>query len=197
MSDLQTLRAKADKLGVKYHHRAGPAKIQQAIDDFLSGTTDKTEPEPEYVQVVEANERKKEGVAIIPMTAEEYRKWEAGERRKMAGALVRVRVQCMNPMKKEWPGEILSVGSPKVGTFKKYIPFNNEPYHVPKIILDMMKERQCSVFYNAPGPHGQQIRKSRLINEFAIEELPPLTQEEIKQLATKQAMARGEADLRT
>jgi hypothetical protein len=113
--------------------------------------------------------------------------------RKSAGRLIRCRIQCMNPAKKDWPGEIFSVGSAKLGTFKKFVPFNSpEPYHLPQIIYDMLVEKKCTVFYTERDERGNKIRKGRLVNEFAIEVLPPLTKNELSDLARTQALRAGQ-----
>ena len=99
----------------------------------------------------------------------------------------------MNPGKKEWHGEFISVGSAKLGTFKKFIPFGTgEPYHVPRIIYNELKAKQCSQFYTVKGHGKQKVRKSKLINEYVIDELPPITIQELKDLALQQAMAKGQ-----
>jgi hypothetical protein len=94
----------------------------------------------------------------------------------------------MNPMKKEWPGEMFSAGSAKLGTFKKYVPFDGNPYHIPQIIYDMIQERKCSTFYTERDERGREKRVSRLIKEFAIEDLAPLTSQELEDLAKVQAL---------
>ena len=128
------------------------------------------------------------------MTEAEFRKKELGEARREAGALVRCRITCMNPNKKNWTGEIISVGSARMGTFKKFIPFNfEEPYHVPKAIYEYLKERKCRVGTTVKLPNGQEVNRHKLINEFAIEVLPPLTQDELEDLRHRQAMAQGTA----
>ena len=99
----------------------------------------------------------------------------------------------MNPSKKEWPGEIVSVGSAKLGTFKKYIPFNSaEPYHIPKIIYDMLMDKKCTIFSSVTDERGNTVRKGRLVNEYAIEILEPLTKEELSELARTQALKAGQ-----
>ena len=109
-----------------------------------------------------------------------------------ATKLVRIRVTCMNPAKKEWEGEIITVGNAGVGTYKKYIPFNaDEGWHVPNIIYQALQERQCQVFVSSKTKNGVTIRQGKLIKEFAIEVLPPLTEEELKDLAQRQAMAKS------
>ena len=98
----------------------------------------------------------------------------------------------MNPNKKEWEGEIITAGNAGVGTFKKYIPFNaDEGWHVPNIIYQVLKGRECQVFSTVTGPRGNKFRKGKLIKEFAIEVLPPLTEDELKDLAQRQAMAKS------
>ena len=100
---------------------------------------------------------------------------------------------CMNPMKKEWAGELLSVGSAKHGTFKKFIPFDGEPYHIPKIIYDMMKERECTIFSTVKQKDGRggDIRKGKLAPAYNIVDLEPLTSAELEKLADKQALAKA------
>jgi hypothetical protein len=107
-----------------------------------------------------------------------------------AARLVRIRVVCMNPMKKDWEGEIFTVANAVVGTFKKYVPFgNDEGWHVPNIIYQQIKSRMCQTFVNAKSRNGVTIRQGKLIKEFAVEVLPDLTEAELKELAQRQAMA--------
>jgi hypothetical protein len=106
--------------------------------------------------------------------------------------LVRIRLTCMNPAKKEWDGEIITAGNAGVGSFKKFVPFNaEEGWHVPRIIFQVLKDRQCPVFYTDKVKNGVTMRRSKLIKEFAIEVLDPLTQEELHDLAQRQAMAKS------
>ena len=131
--------------------------------------------------------------APIPMTDDEFQLMQGNQRKKDINRLVRIRIQCMNPLKKEWPGEIISVGSAKMGTFKKFIPFTaDEPYHIPQIMYEELMSRKCTVFTTKSLPNGQKVRKGKLIAEFAIEVLAPLTAAEIKDLAQRQAMAAGQ-----
>lgn len=174
-------RDRADELGISYHHNAADATIQKLIDAHEAAQ----KPGFEALPPDECE----------PMLREEYmNKYHSlAIRRKDANRLVRCRIQCMNPAKKEWPGEIISVGSAKLGTFKKFIPFNSpEAYHIPKIIYDVMKDKKCTVFYTATDERGNKIRKGRLIDEFAIEVLPNLTPDELSDLARKQALQAGQ-----
>jgi len=175
------VREQANTLGIKYHHNASDETIQKLIDSQST-----------------ANELP-EGVLprdkCQPMDQETFsRKYgRKGLDRKEVAQLIRCRIQCMNPAKKDWPGEIFSVGSAKLGTFKKFVPFNSpEPYHLPRIIYDMLVEKKCTVFHTVTDTRGNKIRKGRLVNEFAIEVLPPLTKEELSDLARQQALKAGQ-----
>ena len=180
-SKLETLKARADLMGIKYHHKAGVDKLRKLVNDVINTG-------PDTIEDTEENT----GPAPITefLTAAEFASLNLRKRRRNAGSLVRVRVVCMNPGKKDWEGEIFSVGSAKLGTFKKYVPFNSEDgYHVPQIMLDMIKERKCAIFQTVKGPKGNKIRKAKLVPEFSVEVLTPLSKEELKDLAQQQAMS--------
>jgi len=187
------VREQADLLHIKYHHRAGVEKIQRLIDDHTSGVPVKLAPVVEKIAQETVAIDPLTAAPVKPMTKAQYRDHQRAENKRKVASLIRCRVQCMNPNKKEWPGEIISVGSAKLGTFKKFIPFNSgEPYHIPKIIYDVLMEKKCSAFYTVNDVHGHKVRKSRLISEYAIEVLPPLTKVELSDLARKQAMQAGQ-----
>lgn len=170
---LEQLKIRADRLGVKYHPSIGMEKLREKIAEFEAGqATESEEPSEETP------------VAARPETENERRQRIKDE----ANKLVRVRVSCMNPYKREWEGEILTSGNTIVGTVKKYVPFNVE-WHVPQILLNMLQERMCQIFVSKKTKHGVTVREGKLIKEFAIEILDPLTPEELKDLAQQQAMA--------
>lgn len=193
-ANLELLQSQATKLGLKYHHRAGEDKLRALIGEYLLHNPEKAGlllPEGTKLESApeETLEPAKPNLDYVPMTGDEYKKISQSEAKRKAGALRRIRCTNMNQTKKQWPGEIISVGSAKIGTFKKYIPFNNEPYHVPQIIYDVMKERMCSSFYTVSDGRGGDRRKSKLIPEYNIVDLPPLTSEELEKLAAKQQLA--------
>jgi len=175
--ELTLLKQRADMLGIKYHPNTGADKLKAKIDLKLNGDKPKE-------KVLNKTQKR------TYMTHDEFIKERSTNIRKHINSLVRIRATCMNPNKKDWEGEIISVGSAKMGTYKKYVPFNIE-WHVPQIILDAMKDRNYSQFYNVRGPRGEKIRKAKLVPEFSIEVLPPLTKEELRALAQRQAMAAG------
>lgn len=172
-SELDSLKARADMMGISYHPSIRVDKLRDKVNAAVLSTGEVEEP-------------------VIPSIRTET---EDDVRRRLklaASELVRVRVSCMNPNKKEWDGEIFTVGNALVGTFKKYVPFNAEDgWHVPRIIYNQLTERQCQIFYSDRDERGNSIRKSRTIKEFAVEVMTPLTSEELQELARRQAMAKS------
>ncbi len=170
---LNAMKARADLLGITYHPSIGlealTKKVRQAQAEPEGGEPIKGDP---TVGTDTVNTLK----AIAEATK-----------------LLRIRVTCMNPAKKEWEGEIFTVGNGVVGTLKKYVPFNNdEGWHVPAMIVDMIKGRECQIFVSK-RENGKTVRKSKIIKEFAVEILPALTEDELADLAQRQAMANGTA----
>lgn len=167
--ELETLKARADIMGIKYRSNVTVDTLKELIEDKM---TAKETPAKKTDAVDDEVARRKQ----VAKNAQED-----------AGKLIRVTVTCMNPAKKEWDGEILSVGN-TYGNHKKYVPFNvAEGWHIPNIIYQYMKERKCQIFYDAKDSRGNKIRKGKLINEFAIEVLPDLTPDELEALATSQS----------
>jgi len=176
-SELDTLKARAKQLGVQYHPNIGVDKLRIKVNAKLNPPTKNT------VAPVAAIPNK----IIMPVV--ESKAAKLARLRKEASRLIRIRISCMNPNKKEWEGEVFTVSNSAVGTHKKFVPFNNEDgWHVPNIIYKHLLERECQIFQTVKGPRGNKIRKGKLIKEFAIEVLTPLTPVEIQELATQQAM---------
>ena len=177
--ELTTLKEKADLMGLKYHPSISADKLREKVNAALADTPAEVvnEPEPEAVTEVAEN-------------ATEYRL----RKRREANELVRVRVSCMNPAKKEIMGELFTAGNSVVGSFTKFVPFNVEDgWHIPRVIYNQMVERMCQVFYTVNTPDGDKVRKGKLIREFAIEVMPELSADELHDLAQRQAMAKGGA----
>jgi hypothetical protein len=170
--ELAVLKNRADLLGVKYHPSISLEKLREKVNAAVVGTKEEAEEVP--VEVVETENQKRIRL------------------RNDAAKLIRIRVTNMNPNKKEWEGEIITAGNSAVGTFKKYIPFNSdEGWHVPYIIYQQLVERQCQIFVTVTDSRGNKHRKGKLIKEFAIEVLPSLTQDELDELARRQAMSKA------
>ena len=169
-SELESLRARADMLGIEYRHNTGVAKLRNLVNQAMNPV---------------------EEIVTAPVKQTEAQK--VAEARDEAAKLIRIRITCMNPNKKNWEGEIFSVGSAKLGTFKKFVPFDApDGWHVPNIIHNMIEDRKCSVFYTHTSSSGAKTRKSKLVPEFSIDILPQLSAEELRNLARQQALVSDE-----
>lgn len=168
--EMSVLKARATLLGVTFHPSISLAKLREKVNAVAASTEEPQEEKESEESVSERRARK----------------------RKEASELIRIRVACMNPAKKEWDGEIISAGNSLVGTYTKFVPFNAEDgYHVPHIIYQQLLDRQCQIFVSHRDERGNTTRKGKLIKEFAIEVLPKLTKEELTELAQRQAMAKS------
>jgi len=160
--ELALLKERADMMGIKYHPSIGLDKLKEKVNEILVIEESPVEETPGQKRTRLIQEATK---------------------------LVRIRVTCMDPNKKGWPGEIFTVSNDVIGTVKKYVPFNAESgWHVPNIILKHMKRKKRQEFRTVKTRNGMQIKEGYLVPAFAIEELSPLTEEELKELARKQAM---------
>ena len=173
--ELDALKARANLLGVKFHPSISLEKLREKVNAAVTSEGEAEE---------------------APNTPSETKEETIGEKRKRlkteALKLVRIRLTCLNPAKKEWEGEIITVGNSLIGSVKKFVPFNaDDGWHVPHVIYQHLKERQCQIFQTATDARGNKVRKGKLIKEFAIEVLPPLTKEELEELARRQAMAKA------
>lgn len=111
-------------------------------------------------------------------------------------ALVRCQVFNNNPAKNDLHGEIFSVQNKYLGVVRKFIPygkFTENGYHIPRILVNMLREKKYLQVKAVKNQDGTERVEQRLAPEFTITELRPLTQEELKQLASMQA-ARSSTD---
>ena len=170
-NELQSLKARADLLGISYHPSIGVEKLREKVNAAVDTPAEEV---------------------ALPVSTEETEQEFRLRKRNEANALVRVRVTCMNPSKREWDGEIFTCGNSNIGTFRKYVPFNAEDgWHIPRVIFNHLQERMCQVFTTVRDSRGNSTRQGKLIKEFAIEVLPQLTAEELHDLAQRQAMAKS------
>lgn len=108
--------------------------------------------------------------------------------------LVRLRIQNLNPNKANLPGEIFVVANRVLGAVKKYIPYGEQTdngYHVPNWVYEQLKEREFQSIKVTKDSRGREKVETRMVREFALEVLPPLTERELAQLAAAQAAAGG------
>lgn len=177
--ELTLLKARADDMGIKYSHKIGVDALRDKIKTALTGSTEDTDEDEDTddTPVKETDIQRR-----TRLRAEQLR-------------LIRCRITNLNPQKRELHGEIFTTGNRILGAVRKYIPYGDdaaESYHVPFIIFNQLKNRKF-LDIRTKRVGGQIKVSTRWSPEFSIEELPPLTPEELKDLATAQA-ASGSID---
>ena len=164
------LEARAKVLNIPYHTNISTEKLRERVNAAISGTREQDSERP----------AKDESDAA-----------RRSRLKKKASRLIRVRIHCNDPAKKDWPGEYITVGNNAVGTYRKYVPYNqDEPFHLPEIIVNALREKRVQVFATKKSKNGIPVRESKSIAAYAIEIVQPLTEEELTQLANSQ-MARN------
>lgn len=176
-SELASLKARADLAGVKYHPNIGVDALREKLNAKL-GYTD------------EFDSSKAEDSVVTPTKSLQQYLQETEL------ALVRIRVSCNNPSKKDLQGEWFTVDNRYIGTIRKFVPFGeamDKGYHVPKCIYTVLKEREYLRVTTRKDNKGNTVMDSRYVPEYSIEVLPPLTEQELKDLAKLQ-LATGSVD---
>ncbi|AKG07778.1 hypothetical protein AAX06_05980 [Moraxella bovoculi] len=159
-TELELLKERADSLGVEYKSNVSTKTLTKLIREF--------EEQEEQDDGLTDNER-------IKRTLDEATK------------LVRVIITPMDSTKRDYQGDVFSAGNAVVPTMAKYIPFGVE-WHVPQIILNTIKEKVMNKFIAKKDERGREYREYQEAKAYSIQELPPLTKEELEELAKSQEM---------
>jgi len=196
VDELQIAKNQADTLGIRYSPRIGLEALGVKITKHLQ----ELHGEEPTVSIPTSNPEtaKDSKPTSITFTKEQVEKAAAlnpADSRsaaiRAAAKLVRLRITCMNPAKKAWTGEVLTVSNSVAGTFKKFVQFETEEgWCVPSFIHKFMEERKF-ISSRTVKRNGREVRLTSLVKEYAIEVLPPLTKQELHKLAQRQAMAKG------
>ena len=199
--ELQHLKDIAAKLNFTHHHMIGAEKlakdltehcleigttleevsksikVQESTDTTTTTTT--TEPTPDEVFIAK--------LASMSFTEVEQglAKNTSSERQKEAMRLIRCTISCNNKNKSQLTGEIFCARNKVISEVKKFVPFN-VPYHIPLILFNMIKEKEYQTFRTEKLPNGSTYKKTVLVPEYNVQELPPITQDELTAIAQKQ-----------
>ena len=182
--ELTLLKQRATQMNITFHPNIGVDKLKAKIEAKMSGGK---EPEVEE----EITEPKVTPGAPVKLNMKKETVQERNRRlKRTAEKLIRVRITCMNPNKKDWSGEIITVSNKAIGTIRKFVQFDAEDgYHVPNAIYLQLIERKCQVFVTGRDSRGNKVRKSKMIKEYGIEVMDQLTPKEIDDLAKRQALS--------
>lgn len=177
-SELEVLKQRATLMNIKFSNNISVEKLREKIE----AAQVKDEP------VVEA--------AVNPLGDKQevsVKKMTLGQKiRAEQTRLIRVRIQNLDPKKKDLPGEIITVANEYMGTVRKFVPFGevtDNGYHIPYCIYEFLKERKFINITTRKGKNGLPDIRATEAREFSIEVLPPLTEAELAQLAQAQIAA--------
>lgn len=175
--ELTVLKQRAKLMNISFSNNISLEKLRQKIADAQEGKA--SEPEQEEPEVNPLEDKKQ---APVKETEAQMRQRIRLEQTR----LIRVRIQNLDPKKKDLPGEIITVANEYMGTIRKFVPFGeatDNGYHIPYCIYEFLKNRKfLSIRVSNKGKKIEQA----WVREFAIEELPPLTQEDLDKLAAAQ-----------
>ena len=172
-----SLRNRARLLGLSVSNNESLASLRTKVGNAIAGIPD--EPQKEEAAAEEA-----------PLTPTQIR----NKARQEALKLVRIRLVCMNPNKKDLEGEIITVANDLVGETSKYIPYNPDQmadgWHVPQIIYNFLKRRKFTQIKKIRNRvTGLEEVTTRDILEYNIEILPQLSRADLDRLANAQLAA--------
>lgn len=198
-TELELLKQRANMMGITHSNNISVETLRQKINDKMAGNQEEpVQPQQTNPFEVAKNE---EAISIVqaelnPTKAE--RKLTLREHlRREHMKLVRVRITCLDPKKKDLPGEVLTVANEHIGTVRKFVPygeFTDEGYHLPWCLYTFMKNRKfTSVTTKTDRITGQITVNTRDVAEFSLDILDPLTEQELHDLAVAQ-LAAGSVD---
>lgn len=191
--ELTLLKQRADTMGLTYHPNIGVEKLKERIAAKLAPPEEPAE-QPGAKDEAETIAAAMEAKAGMKVAAGAYPtpQQQKMARRDKALRLVRVRVTNMNPIKGNLKGELLSAGNSEIGMVKRFIPFNTEQgWHVPQILLTLMQAKKFMSHYEVKIGN-KRIKKNKLVPEYSIEIMEPLTAKELEELKQRQLMAAGQ-----
>lgn len=177
VDEMTILKQRATMMGIKFSNNIGLEALRKKVADAQEGITEQEQPE----------------VNPLATTPVQEDKLSMAQRIRLENTrLVRVRIQNLDPKKKDLPGEILTVANDYMGTVRKYVPYGeatDNGYHIPYCIYKLLKSRKFLHVSVKKGRNGKERVEQQWVREFAIEILPQLTEEELKQLGQAQLAA--------
>jgi hypothetical protein len=204
LTAIEDVRDVATELGIKFSGNTGVETLKDKIVKVLELVNDKpedTKPELEmdfggHNEPIEiAKPIVKKALTVAELIAMDPTKIEDVNLRRQviraqATRLIRVRIQNLDPGDAALNGAIITTYSKYTGKIAKYVPFGEESangYHIPKIIFDFLKEQKFALRKEKKGGRfGVKTYSTNLVSKFNIEVLPPLTREELADLAAHQ-----------
>lgn len=181
--ELTVLKERAKLMGIQHSPNIGVSALRAKIEEkqaALDAATSGAEPSVNALEVSDDGDPAPRVETLREKLLREQMK------------LIRLRITNLDPKKNDLPGEIFTVANEYIGTVRKYVPFGevtDQGYHVPYCIYTMMKDRKFLHVSVKKRANGVERPEQRWEREFALEILPPLTQDELTKLGAAQMAA--------
>lgn len=185
VDNIDELKERAKELGISIQGNQSAETLKARINEVEKAVK---------ADQKDAEEYQKEILAKTKTTKDKETPGQRKARkRKEATRLVRVQIQCLNPAKKAWPGEVFTVANNFIGAVRKYIPFQNTEngYHIPEAIYRNLLQRKYRTTRKVKSARGIDVKENVMVPEFQIILLPKLTKEDLDKLAAEQRAAAG------
>lgn len=163
IDELSMLKQRADLMGIKYAPNISLDTLKERVNKVMAEESD-----PQIQSSAESTS------AVNDPYAEE---------RAQQSALVRVIVVCHDPSKNHLESELLAVENDLVRD--KRVVFFGKEWHITRALLESLRDRKYQAFRKLKTAQGE-VHKPYLVPAYSIQELAPLTESELAQIARKQ-----------
>ena len=164
IDELSMLKQRADLMGIKYAPNISLETLKERVNKAMAD--EESDPKIQS-SAVDA------GVPNDPYAVE----------RTHQSALVRVIVVCHDPSKNHLESELLAVENNLVRD--KRVVFFGKEWHITRALLESLRDRKYQAFRKLKTSQGE-VHKPYLVPAYSIQELTPLSDNEIAQIARKQ-----------
>lgn len=171
VTKLSILKDEADMLGIKYPNNITATALEERITEFK--------------EKLKEDQDSKDNAPI----ESSYSPSEVGRVKAIAHRMIRFKLVVNDPSLQQESAVRITAGNDVVGHVSRVIPFRAEAWHAEAIVVEHLKRMKFQQFKtkNRNGMQYMDSQDSTLLPSFTIIELPPLTEEELKDLAHLQA----------
>lgn len=163
IDELLMLKQRADLMGIKYAPNISLETLKERVNKAM----------------VDAEYPKNQSSAKYANVSDDL----YVEERAKQSALVRVIVVCHDPSKNHLESELLAVENNLVRD--KRVVFFGKEWHITRALLESLRDRKYQAFRKLKTAQGE-VHKPYLVPAYSIQELAPLTDAELAQIARKQ-----------
>jgi len=193
---LELLKDKAKTLGINFNPSIGYTKLEERINDFEMDNSKEVIEEIDESYKAYIIKASKAAKAIKSTSAKAtLRKGMTQQELKVsimkeANRLVRCSITCLDPSKKDIPGQVFGIRNGKIPLIKKFVPYDGRTTHLPNIFINHLKEKEFQYFRLVLNKDtGDKERKSFIGKMFSVSILSDMTEEELETLAEAQLAA--------